>query len=78
MREQRRDHARVGSRQASSAPCRCYVDVFTDLTELQTQIGRNPSERPAPREHESRYRSHQLPQSETTLAVKGNDSVLEN
>jgi uncharacterized LabA/DUF88 family protein len=28
---------------------RRQADVFTDLVELQSKLGRNPSERPAPR-----------------------------
>lgn len=35
---------------------RRQADVFTDLAELQVKIGRNRSERPAPRERKSRYR----------------------
>ena len=29
---------------------RRQADVFTDLVELQSKLGRDPSERPAPRE----------------------------
>lgn len=50
--------------------------MFTDLVELRTKIGRDPSERPAARERESRYRAH-VPERETTAALAGNDSVLE-
>ncbi|MDA9476931.1 labA-like protein [Bradyrhizobium sp. CCBAU 65884] len=57
---------------------RRQADAFTDLIELQAKIGRSPSERPASRERESRYRSHQVPERETTPAVKGNDGVLED
>jgi hypothetical protein len=31
-------------------PLRRQADVFTDLVELQSKLGRDPSERPAPRE----------------------------
>ncbi|MGY4458552.1 uncharacterized LabA/DUF88 family protein [Bradyrhizobium sp. LB13.1] len=56
--------------------CR-QADVFTDLVELQSKIGRNPTERPAPRERESRYRTSQFPRHETVVGTKGNDSVFE-
>jgi hypothetical protein len=56
---------------------RRQAGVFTDLVELKAKITRNPSERPA-RERESRYRSHQFPERETTASLEGNDSVLED
>src|SRR6201994_2095480 len=46
---------------------RRQADVFTDLIELQAKIGRNPSERPAPRERESRYQTQQFPRRETVV-----------
>jgi uncharacterized LabA/DUF88 family protein len=55
---------------------RRQADVFTDLVELQAKIGRDPSERPAPRDRESRYQQ-QFPRRETVAGLKGNDSVLE-
>ena len=57
---------------------RRQADVFTDLVELRAKIGRDPSERPTPRERESRYRTQQLPERETAAGPKGNDSVVEN
>ena len=57
---------------------RRQADVFTDLVELRAKIGRDPSERPPPRERESRYRTQQLPERETAAGPKGNDSVIEN
>ncbi|OSJ19937.1 NYN domain-containing protein, partial [Bradyrhizobium canariense] len=33
---------------------RRQADVFTDLVELQSKLGRDPSERPAPRDREAR------------------------
>ncbi|MCK1420312.1 NYN domain-containing protein [Bradyrhizobium sp. 180] len=57
---------------------RRQADVFTDLTELKGKVGRNPSERPALRERESRYRPHAVLERETTPGLKGNDSVLED
>ncbi|MCK1335687.1 NYN domain-containing protein [Bradyrhizobium sp. 38] len=57
---------------------RRQADVFTDLIELQAKIGRDPSERPPPREREPRYRAQQLRERETVAGPKGNDSVLEN
>uniref|UniRef100_UPI0005581AFA NYN domain-containing protein n=1 Tax=Bradyrhizobium liaoningense TaxID=43992 RepID=UPI0005581AFA len=56
---------------------RRQADVFTDLIQLQSKIGRNPTERPAPRERESRYQTQQFPRRETVAVPKGNDSVLE-
>jgi uncharacterized LabA/DUF88 family protein len=49
---------------------RRQADVFTDLVELQAKIGRDPSERPAPRERESRYQQ-QFPRRETVAGLKG-------
>jgi uncharacterized LabA/DUF88 family protein len=45
---------------------RRQADVFTDLLELQSKIGRDPSERPAPRE--PRHRAPQFLQRATTMA----------
>lgn len=43
-------------------------DVFTDVGELQSKLGRDPSERPAARE--ARYRAEQVPERETTLGSR--------
>jgi hypothetical protein len=43
---------------------RRQADVFTDLMELQSKLGRDPSERPAPRE--PRHHSPQFLQRSTT------------
>jgi hypothetical protein len=56
---------------------RRQADLFTDLIELQSNIGRNPSERPAPREREPRSHPQQFPQRENVMGSKGNDSILE-
>jgi uncharacterized LabA/DUF88 family protein len=56
---------------------RRQADVFIDLVELQEKIGRNPSERLAPREREPRYRK-QIPERQTIGGSNGNDSVVEN
>ena len=37
---------------------RRQADVFTDLVELQSKLGRNPSERPAPRETNQHAAAH--------------------
>jgi uncharacterized LabA/DUF88 family protein len=50
---------------------RRQADVFTDLVELKTKIGRDPSERPAPRE--PRYQAPQFLQRATTVAPRGDD-----
>jgi len=38
----------------STASARRQADVFTDLIELQSKLGRDPSDRPAPRNREAR------------------------
>src|SRR5258708_27476806 len=45
---------------------RRQADVFTDLAELQSKLGRDPSERPAPRE--PRHHPPQFLQRATTTA----------
>src|SRR5881398_2537284 len=47
---------------------RRQADVFTDLVELQSKLGRDPSERPAPRDREPRDRPPKFIQD-----AKGND-----
>jgi uncharacterized LabA/DUF88 family protein len=47
---------------------RRLADVFTDLVELQSKLGRDPSERPAPRDREARGRMPKFMQE-----PKGND-----
>jgi uncharacterized LabA/DUF88 family protein len=49
---------------------RRQADVFTDLVELKTKIGRDPSERPAPRE--PRHQMPQFLQRATAAAPTGN------
>src|ERR1700743_469067 len=48
---------------------RRQADVFTDLVELQSKLGRDPSERPAPRE--PRHHAPQFLQRATTVAPRG-------
>jgi len=48
---------------------RRQADVFTDLVELQSKLGRDPSERPAPRE--PRHHSPQFLQRATAVAPRG-------
>src|SRR6201747_2318031 len=50
---------------------RRQADVFTDLVELQPKLGRDPSERPAPRE--PRHHAPQFLQRATTMAPRGAD-----
>src|ERR1700744_5884337 len=50
---------------------RRQADVFTDLVELQSKLGRDPSERPAPRE--PRHHAPQFLQRATTMAPRAND-----
>ncbi|MCK1304101.1 NYN domain-containing protein, partial [Bradyrhizobium sp. 37] len=47
---------------------RRQADVFTDLVELQSKLGRDPSERPAPRDREARG-----PMPKFLQEPKGND-----
>jgi uncharacterized LabA/DUF88 family protein len=47
------------------------ADVFTDLVELKSKIGRDPSERPAPRE--PRHHTPQFLQRGPTAAPKGDE-----
>ena len=52
---------------------RRQADVFTDLVEFQSTLGRDPSERPAPREREPRHDAAQPPQPRAASPLKGND-----
>ena len=52
---------------------RRQADVFTDLVEFQSKLGRDPSERPAPREREPRHDAAQPPQPRAASPLKGND-----
>lgn len=49
---------------------RRQADVFTDLTELQSKLGRDPSDHPAPRE--PRHHAPQFLQRATTMTLRGN------
>src|ERR1700738_3929268 len=51
-------------------------DVFTDLVELQSKLGRDPSERPAPRE--PRHHAPQFLQRATTMAPRGDDDDFDD
>jgi hypothetical protein len=55
---------------------RRQADVFIDLVTLQAKVGRDPSERPAPREP----RNHGGAQSKfrTTTVPQGNDTDFDN
>ena len=55
---------------------RRQADVFTDLVELQSKLGRDPSERPAPRE--PRHHAPQFLQRATTTAPRGADDDFED
>ncbi|BAL09591.1 hypothetical protein BJA01nite_21930 [Bradyrhizobium japonicum] len=51
---------------------RRQADVFTDLVELQSKLGRDPSERPAPRDRSERGEGrHHMPKF--LQEPKGND-----
>src|SRR5438445_1643402 len=54
---------------------RRQADVFTDLVELQSKLGRDPSERPAPRE--PRHHAPQFLHRATTMAPRGEDDDFE-
>jgi uncharacterized LabA/DUF88 family protein len=51
------------------------ADVFTDLVELKSKIGRDPSERPAPRE--PRYHTPQSLKRAPTAAPKDDDDDID-
>ncbi len=55
---------------------RRQADVFTDLVELRSKIGRDPSERPAPRE--PRHHTPQFVQRAPTVASRGDDDDFED
>jgi len=48
---------------------RRQADVFTDLAELRSKLGRDPSERPVPRDREARGHTPKLQEP------KGNDTL---
>ena len=52
---------------------RRQADVFTDLMDFKSKIGRDPSERPAPREPR-----HHTPQRATTTAPRGDDDDFDD
>jgi uncharacterized LabA/DUF88 family protein len=55
---------------------RRQADVFTDLVELQSKIGRDPSERPAPRE--PRNHAPKFLQRATTMVPSGDDENFDD
>jgi hypothetical protein len=55
---------------------RRQADVFTDLVELQSKLGRDPSERPAPRE--PRHHSPQFLQRATTVAQRAGEDDFDD
>jgi uncharacterized LabA/DUF88 family protein len=55
---------------------RRQADAFTDLVELRAKIGRDPSERTAPRE--PRHRAPQLVQRAPAVASRGDDDGFED
>src|SRR6201993_4652304 len=55
---------------------RRQADVFIDLMELQSKLGRDPSERPAPRE--SRHHAPQFLQRATTVVPRGDDDDFDD
>src|SRR6202047_4219444 len=54
---------------------RRQADVFTDLVELQSKLGRDPSERPPPRE--PRHHAPQFLQRATTMAPRADDEEFD-
>src|SRR5271168_1826082 len=55
---------------------RRQADVFTDLVELQSKLGRDPAERPAPRE--PRHHAPQFLQRATTMAPRADDDDFDD
>src|SRR5438105_7617044 len=61
---------------------RRQADVFTDLAELQSTVGRDPSERPPPRERterhgETRHHAPQFLQRATTMAPRAGEDEFD-
>jgi uncharacterized LabA/DUF88 family protein len=52
------------------------ADAFTDLAELKSKIGRDPSERPPARE--PRHHAPQLLQRANTVAPRGDDDDFDD
>jgi uncharacterized LabA/DUF88 family protein len=74
-------HVTVVSTIASHPPMiadelRRQADVFADLVELQSKLGRDPSERPAPRE--PRHHAPQFQQRATKIPPRGDDDDRDN
>jgi uncharacterized LabA/DUF88 family protein len=55
---------------------RRQADIFTDLLELRSKLGRDPSERPAPRE--PRHHAPQSQQRATKMPPRGDDDDPDN
>src|ERR1700756_3534841 len=55
---------------------RRQADVFSDIVELQSKLGRDPSERPAPRE--PRHHAPQFLQRATTMAPRADDDDFDD
>ena len=55
---------------------RRQADVFTDLIELRPALGRDPADRPPPREPRSQV--PQFVQRPVTVAARGNDDAFED
>ena len=53
------------------------ADVFTDLVELKSKIGRDPSERPAPREPRN-HAPQFLQRATTTMASRSDDDDFDD
>src|SRR2546429_2144541 len=74
-------HVTVISTMSSQPPMiadelRRQADVFTDLVELQSKLGRDPSERPPPRE--PRHHAPQFLQRATTTVPRGDDEDFDD
>jgi uncharacterized LabA/DUF88 family protein len=54
---------------------RRQADVFIDLVELKSKLGRDPSERPLPREREPRNHSSQSSRRGAGTSSRGNDDT---
>jgi uncharacterized LabA/DUF88 family protein len=55
---------------------RRQADIFTDLLELRSKLGRDPSERPAPRE--PRHHAPRSQQRATKMPPRGDDDDPDN
>src|SRR3569623_1466044 len=83
-RGRRNEHVTVVSTISSQPPMiadelRRQADVFTDLVQLQSKLGRDPGERTTPREPRERQHTPQfLQRSASTIAPRANEEEYDD